>query len=114
MSNFLLHQFQQVRFICARKASANCVTLEIDKILIRSFSSQTKTTQKLLFFTFWHTFCLPAFFWFFEMGMGQAHSSAPRHKTQTISQDPTISRLKTTANRVDKNFHKYLINKCLY
>ncbi len=37
------------RLNCARKAPANCVTLEIDKILIRYFSSQTVTAQKLLY-----------------------------------------------------------------
>ena len=102
------------RFICALKAPANCGTLVINKILIRYFSSQTETAQKLRCLHFGTHFAFPHFSGFLRWCKSQTHNSALPHKTQTILHEPTISRLKTAASRVDENSHKYLIILILY
>jgi hypothetical protein len=88
--------------------------LEIDKILIRYFSSHTVTAQKQLFLHFGTHFALPTFSHFLGSYNSQKRSFAPPPKTRPVLHEPTTSRPKTAANRIEETSYKCLINIYIY
>jgi hypothetical protein len=90
------------KFVHARKAPTDFVTLEIDKIFIRYFGSLTVTAQKSLCKHFGTYIASPHIFRFRGRAQVKRIALPPLpHRTRAILHDPTIGRPKTGTNHVD-------------